>query len=46
MRQMITKKVGVVFACALLTMVQSGQAQRGNVSGEWRHYGGEAFGTK
>jgi quinoprotein glucose dehydrogenase len=46
MRQIVTKRVGVVFACALLAIVQSAQSQRGNVSGEWRHYGGEAFGTK
>jgi quinoprotein glucose dehydrogenase len=43
---MVTKRVGLVFVCALLALAQSGRAQRGNVSGEWRHYGGDAFGTK
>ena len=40
------KKMLLVFACAVLLSVQAGKAQRGTTSGEWRHYGGDAGGTK
>src|SRR5688572_12363209 len=41
-----SKRVLFVFTCAVLALVQSGRAQRGTASGEWRHYGGDAGGTK
>jgi len=46
MRQITTKRIAVLLACALLTVPQSGKAQRGTENGEWRHYGGDARGTK
>ena len=46
MRQVMTKRMGVVFVSLLVTFVQSERAQRGNAVGEWRHYGGDAYGTK
>ena len=35
-----------VFLCALVAFAQFGRAQRGTTAGEWRHYGGDAGGTK
>ena len=46
MRQITATKMGTIFAFALLGFVQTGTAQRGAASGEWRHYGGDAGGTK
>jgi quinoprotein glucose dehydrogenase len=46
MRQTRVKRIAVTFACALLGFTQAGAAQRGAVRGEWRHYGGDAGGTK
>lgn len=40
------KRLAVLFACAVLAFSASAGAQRGAVSGEWRHYGGDAWGTK
>ena len=46
MRPIMTKRIAVVIACVLLTIPQSGKAQQGTGNGEWRHYGGDAGGTK
>src|SRR5215475_10384200 len=46
MQQTIKKRVAAAFTCAVLALAQSGQAQRGTGNGEWRHYGGDAGGTK
>jgi len=40
------KRILFVFSCAVLILTQSGRAQRATVAGEWRHYGGDAGGTK
>jgi quinoprotein glucose dehydrogenase len=40
------KKLLFVFVCAVLLFVQAGRAQRGTGNAEWRHYGGDAGGTK
>jgi len=42
----IAKRMLLVFACAVFISVQAGRAQRGAAAGEWRHYGGDAAGTK
>jgi len=42
----MAKGMLLVFACAVLVSGQGGSAQRGTTGGEWRHYGGEAGGTK
>lgn len=46
MRQLISKRVVVAFACAALAFTQAGTAQKGAANREWRHYGGDAGGTK
>ncbi len=40
------KKFLLLFAAAVLALSLTGTAQRGTASGEWRHYGGDAGGTK
>lgn len=40
------KKFVFVFACVVLVFAQAGTAQKGAANGEWRHYGGDAAGTK
>src|SRR5678815_541286 len=42
----MAKGMLLVFACAVLVSGQGGSAQRGTTGGEWRHYGGDAGGTK
>jgi len=46
MRRSIVKKIGLVFTGTLLLLTQTGTGQRGSAVGEWRHYGGDAGGTK
>ena len=46
MRQTIARKAVLAFACAVLALAQTGEAQRGADNVEWRHYGGDAGGTK
>jgi quinoprotein glucose dehydrogenase len=41
-----SKRILFVFICALLAFAEAGRAQRGTTAGEWRHYGGDAGGTK
>ena len=45
-RSSIVKRCVFIFACAVLIVAQPGRAQRGAGGGEWRHYGGDAGGTK
>ena len=40
------RRILFVFLCALVAFAQFGRAQRGTTAGEWRHYGGDAGGTK
>src|SRR5688500_17039650 len=46
MRQTILRRAALAIACAALIFSDSGTAQKGAVSSEWRHYGGDAGGTK
>lgn len=46
MRQTMTKRVVLALACAALAFAQAGTAQKGATNREWRHYGGDAGGTK
>ena len=45
-RSSIVKRCVFIFACTVLIVAQPGRAQRGAGGGEWRHYGGDAGGTK
>ena len=45
-RSSIVKRWVFIFACTVLIVAQPGRAQRGAGGGEWRHYGGDAGGTK
>ena len=45
-RSSIVKRCVFIFACTVLIVAQPGKAQRGAGGGEWRHYGGDAGGTK
>ena len=40
------RRILFVFLCALVAFAQFGRAQRSTTAGEWRHYGGDAGGTK
>jgi len=42
----MTKRVVLALACAALALAQAGTAQKGAANREWRHYGGDAGGTK
>lgn len=46
MRQSMGRKALLASVCFALAFVQSGTAQKGATKGEWRHYGGDAGGTK
>jgi quinoprotein glucose dehydrogenase len=46
MRQTMAKTVVLALACAALALTQVGTAQNGAANREWRHYGGDAGGTK
>src|SRR5438128_12569629 len=46
MRKMSGKIFLLAFAAAIVVLAQTGTAQRGAANGEWRHYGGDAAGTK
>ena len=45
-RSTVARRFVFVFTCAVLAFAQAGKAQKGSGSGEWRHYGGDAGGTK
>src|SRR6186997_3541168 len=46
MRHKAVKKIASACAIAVLAFAHTGTAQRGSAVGEWRHYGGDAGGTK
>jgi quinoprotein glucose dehydrogenase len=46
MKLKVAKKFLPSFAAAVLALSLTGAAQRGTTNGEWRHYGGDAGGTK
>jgi len=46
MKQGTTKTIVMTFVIAIITFSHTGTAQRGSAAGEWRHYGGDAGGTK
>src|SRR4249919_2071545 len=46
MRSETVKKLAITFVIAILAFALTGRAQRGSAAGEWRHYGGDAGGTK
>jgi hypothetical protein len=46
MRPTISKTVIVALVSVLFPLTQPGTAQKGPVNREWRHYGGDAGGTK
>src|SRR5262245_53585124 len=46
MRQTFFKALMLAWACAMLLFAHASRAQRGTGTGEWRHYGGDAGGTK
>jgi quinoprotein glucose dehydrogenase len=46
MRQTAIRTIAGICTVAVLALSQTGTAQRGSAAGEWRHYGGDAGGTK
>ena len=46
MRRTISGRVVLAIACLMLLFIQAGTAQKGAGTTEWRHYGGDAGGTK
>src|SRR5262245_22150667 len=46
MRRTIFGRLAPAFLCLTLLFIQTGSAQKGATIAEWRHYGGDAGGTK
>jgi quinoprotein glucose dehydrogenase len=46
MRRAMSKRLLAAIGCLILLFIQAGAAQKGTTNGEWRHYGGDAGGTK
>ena len=46
MRRIISGKVLLAVVCLMPLFIQAGSAQQGAATAEWRHYGGDAGGTK
>src|SRR5262245_17519733 len=46
MRRTISGALVAAFAVAILVFTEAGTAQKGAANAEWRHYGGDARGTK
>jgi quinoprotein glucose dehydrogenase len=46
MRRTIWGRLGPALLCLTFLFIQTGSAQKGAANAEWRHYGGDAGGTK